>query len=55
MYIESDGGTKPVRVHFQSPCYNLIGVVDLTCKDNMIADLITITASLDFVIPDIDR
>ena len=55
VYIESDGGTKPVRVHFQSPCFNLIGVVDLTCKDNMIADLITITASLDFVIPDIDR
>lgn len=55
VYIESDGGTKPVRVHFQSPCFNLIGVVDLTCRDNMIADLITITASLDFVIPDIDR
>ena len=55
VYIESDGGTKPVRVHFQSPCFNLIGVVDLTCRDNMVADLITITASLDFVIPDIDR
>ena len=55
VYIESNGGTKPVRVHFQSPCFNLIGVVDLTCRDNMIADLITITASLDFVIPDIDR
>ena len=55
VYIESDGGTKPVRVHFQSPCFNLIGVVDLTCRDNLVADLITITASLDFVIPDIDR
>ena len=55
VYIESDGNTKPVRVHFQSPCFNLVGVVDLTCKDNLIADLITITASLDFVIPDIDR
>jgi len=55
VYIESDGGTKPVRVHFQSPCFNLIGVVDLTCRNNLIADLITITASLDFVIPDIDR
>jgi NADH-quinone oxidoreductase subunit C/D len=55
VYIESDGNTKPVRVHFQSPCFNLIGVVDLTCKGNLIADLITITASLDFVIPDIDR
>ena len=55
VYIESDGNTKPLRVHFQSPCFNLVGVVDLTCRDNLIADLITITASLDFVIPDIDR
>ena len=55
VYIESDGNTKPVRVHFQSPCFNLIGVVDLMCRDNLIADLITITAALDFVIPDIDR
>ena len=59
VYLESDGGGKPFqhpyRLHFQSPCFNLVGVVDLTCKNNMIADLITITASLDFVIPDIDR
>jgi len=59
VYLESDGDPKPFqkpyRLHFQSPCFNLIGVVDLTCKGNMIADLITITASLDYVIPDIDR
>ncbi len=59
VYIESDGDPKPFqkpyRMHFQTPCFNLIGVVDLTCKDNMIADLITITASIDYVIPDIDR
>ena len=59
VYIESDGDPKPFqkpyRLHYQSPCFNLIGVVDLTCKDNLIADLITITASLDYVIPDIDR
>ena len=59
VYIESDGDPKPFqkpyRMHFQTPCFNLIGVVDLTCRDNMIADLITITASIDYVIPDIDR
>ena len=59
VYIESDGDPKPFqkpyRMHFQSPCFNLIGIVDLTCRDNMIADLITITASIDYVIPDIDR
>ena len=55
VYIESDGGKNPYRMHFNSPCLNLIGVVDLTCSNYKIADLITITASLDYVIPDIDR
>ena len=55
VYIESDGGKNPYRMHFNSPCLNLIGVVDLSCSSYKIADLITITASLDYVIPDIDR
>ncbi|MBQ0121337.1 MAG: NADH-quinone oxidoreductase subunit D [Bacteroidales bacterium] len=59
VYLESDGEPKPFqkpyRMHFQTPCFNLVGIVDLTCRDNMIADLITITASIDYVIPDIDR
>ena len=55
VYIESDGGKNPYRMHFNSPCLNLIGVVDLACSNYKIADLITITASLDYVIPDIDR
>ena len=55
VYIESDGGKNPYRVHFQSPCFNLVGVMDLCCRGHMIADLITIGAALDFVIPDIDR
>ncbi len=55
VYIESTGEKNPFRVHFQSPCFNLVGVMDLTCSGYMIADLITIGAALDFVIPDIDR
>lgn len=55
VYIESDGGKNPFRMHFQSPCFNLVGVVDLCTRGHMIADLITIEAILDFVIPDIDR
>ncbi|MBD5289167.1 MAG: NADH-quinone oxidoreductase subunit D [Bacteroides sp.] len=55
VYIESAGEKTPARVHFQSPCFNLVGVMDLTCVGNMIADVITIGAALDFVIPDIDR
>lgn len=55
VYIESDGQKNPYRIHFQSPCFNLVGVMNLTCSGHMIADLITIGAALDFVIPDIDR
>lgn len=55
VYIESTGEKTPYRVHFQSPCFNLVGVMDLCCTGFMIADLITIGAALDFVIPDIDR
>lgn len=55
VYIESKGDKNPYRVHFQSPCFNLVGVMNLTCTGYMIADLITIGAALDFVIPDIDR
>lgn len=55
VYIESDGQKNPYRIHLQSPCFNLVGVMDLTCTGYMIADLITIGAALDFVIPDIDR
>ena len=55
VYIESRGDKSPYRMHFNSPCLNLIGSVDKCCSGYKIADLITITASLDYVIPDIDR
>ena len=55
VYIESDGGKTPYRMHFQSPCFNLVGAVDQCPRGLMIADLITVEAILDFVIPDIDR
>lgn len=55
VYIESTGEKNPYRVHFQSPCFNLVGVMDLCTSGHMIADLITVGAALDFVIPDIDR
>ena len=55
VYIESRGDKSPYRMHFNSPCLNLIGSVDKCCSGYKIADLITITASLDYMIPDIDR
>ena len=55
VYIESDGGKNPYRMHFNSPGLNHVAAVDKCCAGYKIADLITISASLDYVIPDIDR
>ena len=55
VYIESDGGKNPYRMHFNSPCLNHVGAIDKYCAGYKIADLITISASMDYVIPDIDR
>ena len=55
VYIESDGGKSPYRMHFNSPGLNHVAAVDRCCAGTKIADLITISASLDYVIPDIDR
>ncbi|MCM1309591.1 MAG: NADH-quinone oxidoreductase subunit C [Bacteroides sp.] len=55
VYIESDGGTSPLRMHFNSPCFTLAGAVDHLTRGQKIADLITIGGSLDYIVPDIDR
>lgn len=55
VYIESDGGTSPLRMHFNSPCFTLAGAMDHLCRGFKIADLITIGGSLDYIVPDIDR
>ncbi len=55
VYIESRGDKYPYRVKFRSPGLPLVSVVDLLASNNKIADLIAIGASLDYVVPDIDR
>lgn len=55
VYIESDGGTQPVRMKFVTPSLNLAAVVDEITSGNKIADLITIAGSLDYIVPDMDR
>lgn len=55
VYIESTGGTSPMRVKFNSPGFCLAGSIDHLTRGGKIADLITIAGSLDYVVPDIDR
>ncbi len=55
VFIESTGGKTPNRVKFRSPSMAVVSVMPLICKGEKISDLIGISGSLDFVIPDIDR
>lgn len=55
VYIKSDGGPKPFRVHFRGPSFvNLSALPDLS-QGAMIADIVAIIGSLDIVLGEIDR
>ena len=55
VYIKSNGGPMPARVHFRGPSFvNLSALPDLS-KGAMIADIVAIIGSLDIVLGEIDR
>jgi len=53
--LESKGDKMPYRLHYRSTGLPLVHVLDAVCKGFKIADLFAIGASLDYVVPDIDR
>jgi NADH-quinone oxidoreductase subunit C/D len=53
--LESKGDKNPYRLHYRSTGLPLVAVMDTACRGNMIADLITIGGTVDYVVPDIDR
>ena len=55
IYCISDGNKTPLRMKFRTPSFVNLGVLDKISREMKIADLVAIGASLDLVIPDIDR
>jgi NADH-quinone oxidoreductase subunit D len=55
VYLEGDGGPKPYRVHMRTPSFENVGVISEMSKGHLVADLIAIIGSIDFVLGDIDR
>ncbi|MDL2231878.1 NADH-quinone oxidoreductase subunit D [Porphyromonadaceae bacterium OttesenSCG-928-L07] len=55
VHITSAGDKTPYRVKFRSPCLVLVGALKAIAPENKVADLIMLGASLDYVIPCIDR
>lgn len=55
VHIVSKGDKTPYRVKFRSPSLALVGALKAISTEAKVADLIMIGASLDYVIPCIDR
>lgn len=53
--LESHGEKSPYRLHYRSTGLPLVAAMDTACRGNMLADLITIGGTVDYVVPDIDR
>ena len=54
-YIISDGGSMPYRIHFRSPSFVNLQALPVIGIGGLFADLITVIASLDPVMGDVDR
>jgi len=55
VYLESDGGPKPYRIHWRTPSYNNLEALPDMAEGLLIADLVAIIGSIDIVLGDVDR
>ncbi len=55
VYLESDGGPNPYRVHWRTPSYGNLQAMPILAKGHLVADLVAIIGSIDIVLGDIDR
>ena len=55
VYMRSNGGPKPDRVHFRGPSFINLSALPVMAEGEMIADVVAIIGSLDIVLGEIDR
>jgi NADH-quinone oxidoreductase subunit C/D len=54
-YLTSDGGTMSYRTRIRTPSFAHLQMIPLLSRGLMIADLVAILGSIDFVMADVDR
>jgi NADH-quinone oxidoreductase subunit D len=55
VYLESDGGSKPYRIHWRTPSFDNLSSMPLQSRGVLVADLVAIIGSVDIVLGDVDR
>ena len=55
VFLESDGGPNPYRVHWRTPSFDNLQVLPVLAKGHLVADLVALIGTTDFVLGDIDR
>jgi NADH-quinone oxidoreductase subunit D len=55
VYLESDGGPHPYRVHWRTPSFSNLQVLPLLSRGVFVADLVALIGTIDIVLGDVDR
>jgi NADH-quinone oxidoreductase subunit D len=55
VYLESDGGPKPYRVHWRTPSFTNLQILPVLAKGHLVGDLVALIGTVDIVLGDVDR
>ncbi|HLE13917.1 MAG TPA: NADH dehydrogenase (quinone) subunit D [Anaerolineales bacterium] len=55
VFLESDGGSKPYRIHWRTPSFDNLQALPLLAKGHLVADLIALIGTIDIILGDVDR
>jgi NADH-quinone oxidoreductase subunit D len=55
VYLESDGGPRPYRVHWRTPSFTNLQSLPWLAQGHLVADLVALIGTIDVVLGDVDR